>query len=976
MTRSVLRFLGFRHKTSSDSWDLPLATKGVTDAGDSNNAQQRNVSPPSTASSSSQTTEVASGGTESDQAFVHDQCAPRPCPLMHCSSLSSVVPPVSKSRFDLPKPRNAPSRPEIPDDRIVADHGPWRSLDEFANFTEIGRGRLSLVWAAKCKETAVVFAIKKYSRIELAALTPSAADAAKRNIRREVAILNSLRGIPSVCHLYGTFEDAQGAYLVQEYCRGGDLLDVAKEQVWGQMPEEVLVPLVLAPLLKCLQHVHERGIMHRDIKPENIFVDGAGHPRLGDFGLAINFLEEPAVERVGTLDYMAPEVLLSKGAPKTGGQSANGSSQPLSAYTCKVDTWALGILAYELLTGSPPFEHDSKQGTAALILWTDVPIKGVWPSHLSPEAIAFITWALRKVPHSRASASDLLYHPWVTKYCPELLAEAAKPTLVPSLPRLSTAFTPIVVGGEGSQPATPVTWKRNLTAESVLTKGTAASSLMQGGDVPPGGNMASCGANANAVQRNDSAPNILHMPAPAPISPDSRDPAGVSAENRVAPSIIPARCHSVTNLKAAPNRQLPAVPAPSAYSTQAVNQAIGGAGVSMGLVRSTVSMALNTARPMNSSLLSGHPSQASIASFSPANGGWTVSSGRSITGMPTSKAAPGANVRGMATVMGNGVYSTSDSDTDDDAGVLIGSHGSFYSFESGHEAAHPCEVSSDNGSDDKCSVGVADDTVSSSVEERFFESVRSVPAVRGTTNRCRAGVEPSESSAHYADLHGGHASRATGICKLPPNSAAGLGERDRKPASEKAFGEQSARWQPDALSGMDEKATSASTATWKLDRPNEEASSPEPKAKKKKSEAAIKAEMRRERATSALEGLVETKSVSHVAAALDRLADVQETNGQAWRAMFSSFMSGEKDDTKINSLTEQRAYETAKLDACAALLSANPSPDERRRAAMAILDSPCPDFSVDGVSSTVLGADCHTGVDVPSSGNAMGGPSA
>eukprot|EP00899_Mesostigma_viride_P017404 jgi/Mesvir1/25665/Mv01879-RA.2 len=157
---------------------------------------------------------------------------------------------------------------------------------------------------------------------------------------------------------------------------------------------------------------------------------------------------------------------------------------------------------------------------------------------------------------------------------------------------------------------------------------------------------------------------------------------------------------------------------------------------------------------------------------------------------------------------------------------------------------------------------------------------------------------------------------------------------------------------------------------------DEEASSPEPKAKKKKSEAAIKAEMRRERATSALEGLVERKSVSHVAAALDRLADVQETNGEKWRSMFSSFMSGEKDDIKIYSLTEKRAYETAKLNACAALLSANPSPDERRRAATAILDSQCPDFSVDGVSSSVLGVDCHTGVDVPSSGNAMGGPSA
>ena len=65
---------------------------------------------------------------------------------------------------------------------------------------------------------------------------------------------------------------------------------------------------VIAPLLQTLEVVHQQGVIHRDIKPENLFLTEAGVVRLGDWGLAINQLQEKAYSRVGTLDYMAPEV--------------------------------------------------------------------------------------------------------------------------------------------------------------------------------------------------------------------------------------------------------------------------------------------------------------------------------------------------------------------------------------------------------------------------------------------------------------------------------------------------------------------------------------------------------------------------------------------------------------------------------------------------------------------------------------------
>lgn len=65
---------------------------------------------------------------------------------------------------------------------------------------------------------------------------------------------------------------------------------------------------VMRPLLAIISSLHSLGIVHRDIKPENIFIDAAGQIQLGDFGLAVCKHYDRMTERVGTLDYMAPEV--------------------------------------------------------------------------------------------------------------------------------------------------------------------------------------------------------------------------------------------------------------------------------------------------------------------------------------------------------------------------------------------------------------------------------------------------------------------------------------------------------------------------------------------------------------------------------------------------------------------------------------------------------------------------------------------
>lgn len=105
---------------------------------------------------------------------------------------------------------------------------------------------------------------------------------------------------------------------------------------------------IIAPLLRILEKMHTLKLMHRDIKPENIFLTGGGKFKLGDFGLALRFDEEIPFSRSGTLDYMAPEVLK---CPLKTYPDENKQDSSLH-YSSSVDTWAVGVLAYELLTGA------------------------------------------------------------------------------------------------------------------------------------------------------------------------------------------------------------------------------------------------------------------------------------------------------------------------------------------------------------------------------------------------------------------------------------------------------------------------------------------------------------------------------------------------------------------------------------------------------------------------------------------------
>lgn len=257
-----------------------------------------------------------------------------------------------------------------------------------------------------------------------------------------------------IIKLYVAFEDEKNVYMVQEFAGGGDLWEELRRN-GGLVKEKYAVRDILAPFLNALCYMHSRNVVHRDIKPENLLLSSNKMIKVADFGLSIDCSSERPVTRAGTLDYMvrlsflippphiplvahsspsltwqAPEVLIcpDKKLPE------ENKSQTLIVYGHSVDAWAIGILAYELLVGCPPFEQEARSDTYDSIMYKEPRL----PSSISSQGKNFILAALNKNAEQRPSVLDLIRHPWIQQYArPRHLLQVE-----PSSSRTSTMTQP------------------------------------------------------------------------------------------------------------------------------------------------------------------------------------------------------------------------------------------------------------------------------------------------------------------------------------------------------------------------------------------------------------------------------------------------------------------------------------------------------------------------------------------------------
>ncbi|KAL6756955.1 kinase-like domain-containing protein [Haematococcus lacustris] len=272
-------------------------------------------------------------------------------------------------------------------------------VDDYTIMDKLYTGYASTVFKAQCKRSGEVVVLKIYT-------LASVCDLYKYQIYREVNVHAQLRH-SNIVHLYAAFQEGDRVVMVQEYADGSDLFTLL-HKYGGRLSERLAVQMVIEPFLRVMHYLHLKGFIHRDIKPENILFTKDMVLKLGDFGLAIDLREERAVTRAGTLDYMAPEVLR---CPFKSRPEENKDNRSLH-YGARVDSWAAGVLTYELLVGFPPFFDQSRTNTEERIV-TKSP---EYPPTVSEEAKAYISRALHKSPAERPTILEMLSHSWVEQY--------------------------------------------------------------------------------------------------------------------------------------------------------------------------------------------------------------------------------------------------------------------------------------------------------------------------------------------------------------------------------------------------------------------------------------------------------------------------------------------------------------------------------------------------------------------------------
>uniref|UniRef100_A0A383WCC8 Protein kinase domain-containing protein n=1 Tax=Tetradesmus obliquus TaxID=3088 RepID=A0A383WCC8_TETOB len=270
------------------------------------------------------------------------------------------------------------------------------SLSDFWISKRLYRGYASSVYHAIDRRSSQHVALKVYHTGRLHELN-------RYQVLREVYLHAHLQHA-NIIQMYAAFQEGEDVVMVLEYAAGGDLYGLLR-RAGGRLGEQQAVDLVLQPFLSALAYMHSKGIVHRDIKPENMLLSANGTLKISDFGLAIDLNQERAVTRAGTLDYMAPEVL-----------RCPVKEHPLDFKHCRtlqyntsVDVWAVGVLAYELLVGFPPFSSSSPGNAMHKIMAANV----VFPRHITPAARHFVSEALRSHPGERPTIAEMCASAWL-----------------------------------------------------------------------------------------------------------------------------------------------------------------------------------------------------------------------------------------------------------------------------------------------------------------------------------------------------------------------------------------------------------------------------------------------------------------------------------------------------------------------------------------------------------------------------------
>ncbi|XP_062325936.1 serine/threonine-protein kinase PAK 6 [Osmerus eperlanus] len=311
---------------------------------------------------------------------------PRPSPT---GSLATSPPGTCSPAFRPPHhpcPRPPPDPPKVTHEQfkaalqMVVDKGDPRSYLE--NFVKIGEGSTGVVCIAREKHSGRQVAVKmmdlrRQQRREL--------------LFNEVVIMRDYQH-RCVVEMFKSALVEEELWVIMEYLQGGALTNIVSET---RLSEEQIATVSEA-VLQALAYLHSQGVIHRDIKSDSILLTLDGRIKLSDFGFCAQVSKDIPRRKslVGTPYWMAPEVI-SK-----------------SPYGTEVDVWSLGIMVVEMVDGEPPYFSETP--VAAMRRLRDEPAPSVrHASQVSPVLKDFLDRMLTRDPGQRASATDLLEHPFL-----------------------------------------------------------------------------------------------------------------------------------------------------------------------------------------------------------------------------------------------------------------------------------------------------------------------------------------------------------------------------------------------------------------------------------------------------------------------------------------------------------------------------------------------------------------------------------
>jgi hypothetical protein len=302
---------------------------------------------------------------------------------------------------------------------------PGDTLGEYRIEGLLGRGGMATVYRAHQRSLDRTVAIK--------VLPESLAEEEgfRERFRQEAIAIARLRH-PAILVVFDYGEQDGTPYLVSEYVEGGTLADRLGAPL--PLPE---VMRWLAPIAAALDFAHERGIVHRDVKPSNILIARDGGALLADFGLAKLFESERRLTQTGMLlgtpQYMAPEL------------AHGGAIGP------SVDRYALAVIAYEMLTGSVPFDAPSPQALLLAHVQQAVPQPRALNPALSPSVESVLLRGLEKSPDAR--------YPSATAFI-TALEEASRATAAAGAQPPSERTIPVSLAHSGAARQPVALWRR------------------------------------------------------------------------------------------------------------------------------------------------------------------------------------------------------------------------------------------------------------------------------------------------------------------------------------------------------------------------------------------------------------------------------------------------------------------------------------------------------------------------------------